>query len=98
MPTHLEFLAMSAFRPRTKPSSAPRSQTNKNAWRLIHNVEVIESVSKSLSYNIRDDKTLTDNSILYVYPAQPAKNLTTQEEAHDPASIDRHRCIPSRAA
>lgn len=64
----------------------------------IHNVELIENVSASIAYDIRDDKTLTDNSVLYVYPAQPEHDLTTQEEAHDPASINRHRCIPPRAA
>lgn len=64
----------------------------------IHNVEWNNDINDSLNYNLQDDKTLTGNSILYVHPPQPPSSLTTQEEAHDPDYIDRHRCIPPRAA
>lgn len=46
----------------------------------IHNVELIEDITRSLTYNIRDDKTLSDNSILYICPSAAQRDLTTSKE------------------
>jgi hypothetical protein len=33
----------------------------------VHKIEPLQNVYASLTYNIRDDKTLNDNSILYIH-------------------------------
>ncbi len=43
----------------------------------IHEIKSITNVAASIAYNMHDDKTINDNSILYVYPPQPQTPLTT---------------------
>ncbi len=56
----------------------------------IHEITKINvGIAASIAYNLRDDKTISDNSVLYVYSPQSQPPLTTQEEAHDPERTDR---------
>ncbi len=48
----------------------------------------IRDLQKAISYNIRDDKTINDNAMLYIHH-QPQTPLTTTENAHDPERTDR---------